>query len=113
MKVINIPILGTVIWDKALDYPKLLKQIVELKSEVAWLKQVHTEREQKDLSLLKNREDTNLELHNKNTELYEDISKIKVNELKLAVALDTRETQLLVGLAVLIMHIFYNLIQLF
>ena len=27
MKVINIPKLGTVIWDKTLDYPKLLKQI--------------------------------------------------------------------------------------
>lgn len=78
MKTINIPNLGTVIWDKSLDYPKLLKQIVDLETKIESLNHVSKnnelmyEREQRALSLLKTKENTNLELHTKNTKLFED-----------------------------------------
>lgn len=80
MKVINIPKLGTVIWDKSLDYPKLLKQVIDLETKVesqdALISQLS--------STISNRESNNIDLHNKNTGLYNDITKLhfKVNSLK-------------------------------
>jgi hypothetical protein len=68
MKVINISKLGTVIWDKSLDYPKLLKQVVDLETLVESKNTMISQLS----STISNREANNTDLHNKNTKLYED-----------------------------------------
>lgn len=87
MNVINIPKLGTVIWDKSLDYSKLLKQIVDLENQVSWLNQVHEEREKTLLSHkdriirqsneLKQEKATNKELFEYNEKLHHQLTKLK------------------------------------
>lgn len=72
MKVINIPKLGTVIWDKSLAYPKLLKQIVDLETLVESKNTMISQLS----STISNREVNNTDLHNKNTKLYEDNLKL-------------------------------------
>lgn len=89
MKAINIPKLGTVIWDKSLDYPKLLKQIVDLETKVESLNHVNKnnklmyEREQGALLRVQQLLDTNTDLgkdlfHEKgaNAQLYRDNRKL-------------------------------------
>lgn len=68
MKVINIPKLGTVIWDKTLDYPKLLKQVVDLETLVESKNTMISQLS----STISNREANNTDLQTKNAKLYED-----------------------------------------
>lgn len=104
MKVINIPKLGTVIWDNALEYPKLLKQIVELESTI----ESKNNRISGLFSTLSTRETNNIDLHNKNIILYENNKKLN-SQLMLAKA----EIKLLwlVLMGVFILNLIVNIVH--
>lgn len=79
MKVINIPKLGVVIWDKSLDYSKLLKQVIDLEAnEKIFEKLVESKNTMISQlsSTISNIEANNTDLHNKSVKLHEDNQKL-------------------------------------
>jgi len=78
MKVINIPVLGSFV--KYSDYEHQSKTLQDVTTNNKEL----YKKEQEALQLLKNREDNNLDLHNKNIKLYKDNTKLntQLNQVK-------------------------------